>query len=73
MPLDQQVDSKRELPLATGVIPVAEFLNALHRVGYDGPVRCEPFNAVLRAMPKEQALMAVSASMKKAMALVAEA
>jgi sugar phosphate isomerase/epimerase len=72
VPLDQQIDSKRELPMATGVIPVGDFLNALQRIGFDGPIRCEPFNAVLRAMPREQALAAVAASMKKAFALIKE-
>lgn len=72
IPIDRQIDSKRELPLATGVIPVGEFLNALHRIGFDGPVRCEPFNAALRALPREQALAAVSESMKKAFALIRE-
>src|SRR5215218_2424115 len=36
--ITDQIDSRRELPLATGVIPVAEFLNALHKIGYDGPL-----------------------------------
>jgi len=72
VPLDQQIDSQRELPLATGVIPVGEFLNALYRIGFDGPIRCEPFNAPLRALPPDQALTAVAASMKKAFALIKE-
>jgi predicted xylose isomerase-like sugar epimerase len=48
------------------VIDVAGFLKALQTVGYDGPVRPEPFNAALRAMPKEQALAATIAAMRKA-------
>src|SRR5690606_33762975 len=39
-----QRDGQRELPLATGVIDVAGFLGALQQIGYDGPVRPEPFN-----------------------------
>lgn len=70
VPVAEQIDSKRELPMATGVIPVAEFLNALQKIGFDGPIRCEPFNAALRAMPKEEALRAVSDSMHKAFALI---
>jgi sugar phosphate isomerase/epimerase len=70
--LHEQIDSRRELPLATGVIPVADFLNTLQKIGFDGPIRCEPFNAALRAMPREQALAAVAASMKKAFALIRE-
>ncbi|BDC51299.1 sugar phosphate isomerase [Bryobacterales bacterium F-183] len=70
VPVAEQIDSKRELPMATGVIPVGDFLNALQKIGFDGPIRCEPFNAALRAMPKELALDAVSKSMHKAFALI---
>ncbi len=70
--LDRQIDSKRELPMATGVIPVGDFLNALNKIDFDGPIRCEPFNAALRALPREQALATVAASMKKAFALIRE-
>ena len=34
---------QRELPGATGVIDLAQFIAALRRLGYDGPVRAEPF------------------------------
>jgi sugar phosphate isomerase/epimerase len=40
--LDQYQDDHRELPAATGVIPVKEFLNALVQMGYDGPIQAEP-------------------------------
>lgn len=36
-------DRQRELPGATGVIDLARFLGALRWLGYDGPVRAEPF------------------------------
>ena len=39
------------------------------RIGYDGPVVCEPFSQELRQMPPEQVLAAVAAAMKKAVAL----
>jgi sugar phosphate isomerase/epimerase len=67
--LDQQIDSVRELPAATGVIPIKTFLDALRRIGYDGPVHAEPFNAALRALPREEACAAAAAAMKKAFAL----
>lgn len=70
IPLDQQQDGKRELPCATGVIPVASFLNALNRLGYDGPVRAEPFNKALNDLDNDAACAAVIAAMRKAMALV---
>ncbi len=69
--VDKQVDSQRELPCATGVIDLKAFLSALVEIGYDGPVRPEPFNAALRAMPKEQILTVTVEAMKKAFALVA--
>jgi sugar phosphate isomerase/epimerase len=70
IPVDQQVDNRRGLPCATGVIDLKTFLGALVKIGYDGPVVCEPFSQELRGMPPEQALAAVSAAMKKAFALV---
>ena len=69
IPLDKQVDSSRELPAATGVIPVKVFLDSLRKIGYDGPIHAEPFNAALRAMPKDEACAATAAAMKKALAL----
>lgn len=70
VPADQQIDSKRELPLETGVLDVKTFLNALNGLGCDAPARCEPFNAALRALPPEQALAKVADAMKRAMALI---
>ena len=42
----------------------------LNRLGYDGPVRAEPFNADLRKMPDEEAVAATARAMKKAFALI---
>jgi sugar phosphate isomerase/epimerase len=70
IPKDQQMDLSRELPLATGIIPVADFLRALVAIGYDGPVRAEPFNKALNSLPKEEAVAATATSMKKAFALL---
>jgi sugar phosphate isomerase/epimerase len=68
--VDQQKDSVRDLPCATGVIDLATFLGALIKIGYDGPVRAEPFKAKLRNLPKEEAVAATAAAMKRAFALV---
>lgn len=70
IPFDRQVDQQRELPCATGVIDLAAFLNALNKIGFDGPVRAEPFNKALRQMPREEAVAATSRAMKKAFALI---
>lgn len=65
-----QRDNERELPLATGVIEVAPFLQALLRIGYDGPVRPEPFNRALNALDNEAACAAASAALHRAMELI---
>ena len=46
------------------------FLGALVKIGYDGPVLCEPMSRTLRGMPRDEALATVAAAMKKAFALV---
>jgi sugar phosphate isomerase/epimerase len=69
VPADQQIDSRRELPCATGVIDLKGFRGAMLSLGYDGPVVCEPFSQELRQMPPEQALGAVAAALRKAVAL----
>ncbi len=66
----QQIDNQRELPLATGVIDLRAFLTALVNLGYDGPIRAEPFNAALNALDNAPAVEKTSAAMKKAFALV---
>jgi sugar phosphate isomerase/epimerase len=65
-PVDQQVDNKRELPAATGVIDVKTFLGSLEKIGFDGPIRAEPFNERVRQMAPDEALAATIASLKKA-------
>ncbi|MGH9407067.1 MAG: sugar phosphate isomerase/epimerase family protein [Terriglobia bacterium] len=68
LPLDDQRDNHRELPAATGVIPVRQFLQALVSIRYEGPIQAEPFNAQLRAMPVDQAVAATAAAIRKAFA-----
>jgi sugar phosphate isomerase/epimerase len=68
--LDEYRDDHRELPAATGVIPIQQFLDALVEIGYDGPVQAEPFNAALRALPVDQACAAASNALKKAFSLM---
>ena len=60
----------RELPCATGVIDLKAFLGALVKIGYDGPVRAEPFKAELRRLPPEEAVDRTAKAMKRAMQLV---
>jgi sugar phosphate isomerase/epimerase len=63
IPVDEQVDSVRDLPGATGVIDIATFLRALDAMGYDGPVTPEPFCSDLRAMAPADAANRVGKSM----------
>lgn len=55
IPIDDQKDHQRELPGTTGVIPIRAFIEALVAMGYDGPVRAEPFNAPLNALENDEA------------------
>ena len=52
---DELQDGERELPSATGVIPIASFMNALRTIGYDGPVVPEPFSAELKQLSTSKA------------------
>jgi sugar phosphate isomerase/epimerase len=47
IPIDEQIDNVRALPLETGVIDLVGFMRALQRIGFDGPVMPEPFSARL--------------------------
>ncbi|MCC6234807.1 MAG: sugar phosphate isomerase/epimerase [Verrucomicrobiales bacterium] len=69
VPLDEQQDNRRELPTATGVIPVATFLQALLRMNYDGPVRAEPFNQPLNALENDEACARTVAALRQAVTL----
>ncbi|MCL2833554.1 MAG: sugar phosphate isomerase/epimerase [Treponema sp.] len=65
IPLDEQLDGKRELPGATGVLRINEFMKGLQEIKYDGPVMVEPFSAALKAMPVEDAVKATKAATDK--------
>jgi sugar phosphate isomerase/epimerase len=67
-PKDTMVDGRRELPAATGVIDVKSFVAALEKIGFDGPVRAEPFNEAVRKMAPDEAAAAAIAGLKKAFA-----
>ncbi len=68
--VDQQVDSRRALPVTTGVIDMKGFINALVKVGYDGPVECEPFDQELRKMDSGAALQKTVDSLNRAWELI---
>ncbi|HNY78399.1 MAG: sugar phosphate isomerase/epimerase family protein [Sedimentisphaerales bacterium] len=70
VPVDQQVDNRRALPAATGVIDMKGFINALVRIGYDGPIECEPFDQQLRQMDAEAALQKTSDALDRVWGLI---
>jgi sugar phosphate isomerase/epimerase len=70
IPKEKQIDGQRELPMATGVIPVESFLKALQKLGYYGPVRAEPFNKALNDLDNEAACARTAEAMQKAFALI---
>ena len=67
---DDQFDNRRELPLATGVIAIREFLEALVAIGYDGPVRAEPFSKKLNELDDNEASRLSGRALDEAFALV---
>lgn len=70
VPFREQQDNHRELPLATGVIPVKGFLEALRETGFDGPVRAEPFNDPLNRLDNDAACAATIKALRQAFALI---
>ena len=70
IPIDQQVDNRRKLPVTTGVIDLKGFINALVRIGYDGPVECEPFDQQLRQMEDEAAVQKTIESLERLWGLI---
>ncbi len=67
----EQIDNQRQLPGDSGIVDLKVFLNALVQIGYDGPVRAEPFNKKLNEMENDAALAATYKAMKKSFDLVA--
>lgn len=64
--LDQQTDVARELPGATGVIDLKTFITSLQEIGYDGPLRAEPFSKTLNMMEPEMAMRATYRAVRMA-------
>lgn len=67
---EAQVDTVREMPMATGIIDTKSFLQALVDIKYDGPVRAEPFFQAVNDLENDEAAKATSEAMKKAFATV---
>ena len=70
IPVDQQIDNQRKLPVTTGMIDLKGFINALVKIGYDGPVECEPFDKELREMEDNAALQKTIESLDRLWGLI---
>lgn len=68
--INEQIDSERELPGATGVIDLKSFMEFLVSIDYDGPVTVEPFNQPLREMDNEEALQKTIESLNHTFGLI---
>lgn len=67
VPRDEQVDSVRLLPGATGVIDIMAFLKTLDALGYDGPLAVETFSQDLNALPPSEAAAQAGAAVARVM------
>ena len=71
VPVDQQVDNRRKLPVTTGVIDMKGFINALVKIGYDGPVEVEPFDEEVRKLEPDAAVRQTAESLHRVWELIA--
>ena len=58
IPIDEQIDNTRALPLETGVIDVPGFMRKLVQLGCDAPVTAEPFSKSLVELAQRDPLAA---------------
>lgn len=65
LPADEQLDTVRDLPGATGVIDIKTFLSTLKELGYDGPVMVEPFSERVRQLSAEEACAETAVSLER--------
>jgi sugar phosphate isomerase/epimerase len=69
--VDKQMDNQRKLPATTNVIDLKGFINALVKLGYDGPVECEPFDQELRKMDQAAIVQTTAESLNRLWGLIA--
>jgi sugar phosphate isomerase/epimerase len=56
--------------VTTGVIDLKGFINTLAKIGYDGPVECEPFDQELRKMDQAAILQTTIDSLNRLWGLI---
>ncbi len=69
--VDQQMDNRRKLPVTTNVIDLKGFINTLVKIGYDGPVECEPFDQELRKTDQAAIVQTTAESLNRLWGLIA--
>jgi sugar phosphate isomerase/epimerase len=69
IPIDERRKENRELPCTSGTIDLAGVMNALNKIGYDGPVRADPLS-YNRKEPKEELVAEAAKSVERLFALV---
>ena len=67
LPVDQQIDTERLLPGASGVIDITSFLEALRGLSYDGPVVVEPFDRSLESLEERERLRVTARALERVM------
>jgi len=66
VPIDEQIDWKREIPGSTGVIDLVGFLKVLHEIGYNGPVEPTAIGSeILEKMSLQEAAKANCDALEK--------
>lgn len=60
IPVDEQMDLVRTLPMETGVIEGPAMMRALAKIGYDGPVAAEPFSQRISDLAKQDPVAAAT-------------
>ena len=68
--VDKQMDNRRQLPVTSGVIDMKGFINALVKVGYDGPIECEAFDQELKKMDDGPAMQKTIDSLDRIWGLI---
>ncbi|MGE5294715.1 MAG: sugar phosphate isomerase/epimerase family protein [Solirubrobacterales bacterium] len=68
--VDEQIDNRRGLPVTTGVIDMKGFINALVKIGYDGPVEVEPFDQELRTLKPDAAVQKTAEAINRVWNLI---
>lgn len=73
IPVDEQMDLVRTLPMETGAIEAPAMMQALAKIGYDGPVAAEPFSQRIFDLAKTDPIAAATETRKSIEKLFAAA